>query len=150
MARIARAAVAAAALAVLLPAGCQKTPPPIVAAEGVIRLDGKPLGKAQVRFIPVDGYGVEYMAVGVTDEAGRFQLICNGRPGACACENRVLVTEADIPPRLQSENAQAELAQYLDSLGGRPIPPRYGNLADSPLDAKVAAGRTDYDFDLTR
>jgi hypothetical protein len=149
MVRTARAAVAGAALAVLL-AGCQKTPPPIVEASGVIRLDGKPLNKVQVRFIPMDGYGAEYMAAGVTDEAGRFQLTCNGKPGACACEHRVVVTEADIPPRLQSENAQAELARYLDSLGGRPIPPKYSNLADSPLEAKVTAGRAEYDFDLTR
>jgi hypothetical protein len=138
------------ALAVLLPVGCQKTPPPIVAAEGVIRLDGKPLNKAQVRFIPVDGYGLDYMAAGVTDEAGRFQLACKGKPGACACENRVIVMEADIPPQLQSESAQTDLAKYLGSLGGRPIPPRYQNLADSPLSVTVTAGRTEYDFDLTR
>ena len=150
MVRSARAAVAAAGLAALLAAGCGKTPPPIVPAQGVITLDGRPLNKVEVRFVPVEGYGGEYIAVGVTDEAGRFQLTCNGKPGACACQNRVVVIDTDPPPRLQGENAQAELAQYLQSLGGRPIPPKYGSLAESPLEAAVTAGRTEYDFDLTR
>jgi hypothetical protein len=149
MVRKASVVVVGVALA-LLPAGCGKSPPPIVEAEGTVLLDGKPLNKAQVRFIPVDGYGAEYMASGVTDEEGRFQLTCHGRPGACACDHVVLVTETDIPPRLQGENAQAELAKYFESLGGRPIPPIYGNLTESPLTASVTAGQKQYNFELTR
>lgn len=144
-------AIVLGAVLIALGAGCGKAPPPpIVAAEGVVRLDGRPLNKAAVRFIPQIDYGPEYIAAGVTDESGRFKLVCKGQPGACACENQVLVMEADLPPRLQSENAQIELAHYLQSLGGRPLPPQYGNLVESPLTADVKAGRTEYDFDLTR
>jgi hypothetical protein len=143
-------AAAGAALAVLA-AGCGKAPPPpIVPVEGIVRLDGKPLNNAAVRFIPQIEYGPEYIATGVTDAEGRFRLTCKGKPGACACENRVVVMEADIPPKLQGENAQAELAKYLQSLGGRPIPPRYGNLVESPLSASVKADQKEYAFDLTR
>jgi hypothetical protein len=149
MVRYARAAVVGAVLAVLAP-GCKAPPPPIVAAEGVVRLDGKPVNKAQVRFIPMIAYGPEYVAVGVTDEAGRFKLTCKGQPGACACENRVVVLEADIPRELQSESAQAELAKYLRSLGRPPLPDKYANLATSPLAVTVTAGQTEYNFDLTR
>ena len=94
----------AAAVVVALLAGCGKAPPPpIVEVEGVVRLDGRPLNRAQVRFLPLIDYGPEYVASGVTDEAGRFKLTCNGQPGACAGENRVLVTEADIPRPLQGK-----------------------------------------------
>jgi hypothetical protein len=142
--------VAGAAL-VSLAVGCPKAPPPpIVEAEGVVRLDGKPLNGAAVRFLPMIDYGPEYTAVGVTDESGRFKLTCNGRPGACACENRVIVAEADIPPKLQSENAQAELAGYFKALGSRPLPEKYANLVESPLTADVKAGKKEYDFDLKR
>ena len=140
-----------AGLAVMaLPAGCSKAPPPIVQAEGIVRLDGKPLKGAAVRFIPLIDYGAAYVASGVTDASGRFRLTCNGQDGACACENRVLVMEADIPAKLQSEYAQAELAKYFRDLGGRPLPPRYANLTESPLTATVTPDRAEYDFDLTR
>jgi hypothetical protein len=144
-----RSALAAVAVVALL-AGCGKPTPTIVAVEGVVRLDGKPLNKVQVRFIPVTDYGNEYMASGVTDDAGRFQLTCKGQPGACAGENRVLITEADIPRHLQGEGAQVELARYFQTLGGRPIPLKYADLTQSTLTVTVTAGQKDYPFDLTR
>jgi hypothetical protein len=133
-------------------AGCggKAPPPPIVIVEGVVRLDGKPLNKAQVRFIPLIDHGPEYVASGVTDESGRFKLTCKGQPGACACQNRVLVTEADIPPHLQGEAAQLELARYFQALGGRPIPLKYGDLTQSPLAIDVKPEQKDYALDLTR
>jgi hypothetical protein len=150
MGRNPRVAVAGA-IVVAVAAGCGKAPPPpIVEVQGVIRLDGKPLKKAEVRFVPLIDFGPEYVATGVTDEAGRFKLTCKGSAGACACENRVLVMEADIPAHLQGENAQVELARYFQALGSRPVPPKYGNLADSPLTANVSAGQKEYHFELTR
>lgn len=141
----------AACVVVSLLAGCGKAPPPpIVAVEGVVRLDGKPLNKAQVRFIPMIDYGAEYVATAVTDETGHFTLICNGRPGACACENRVLVVESDIPKELQGENAQLELARYFRSLGGRPIPEKYADLTQSPLSITVTPDHGPYTLDLVR
>ena len=141
---------AAAVILLVAMAGCKAPPPPIVEAEGVVLLDGKPLNRAQVRFIPMIQYGPEYTATGVTDEAGRFKLTCKGQPGACACENCVLVMEADIPARLQGENAQLELAKYLQSLGGRPIPPQYADLTASSLSVTVTADQKEYRFDLKR
>jgi hypothetical protein len=148
--RIAQTLASAAAL-VVFAAGCGKAPPPpIVEVEGIVRLDGKPLKKVEVRFIPVIDYGPEYVARGVTDDSGHFRLKCKGQAGACAGENHVLVAEADIPVPLQRENAQLELARYFQALGERPIPPKYGNLAESPLTANVKADRKDYQFQLTR
>jgi hypothetical protein len=133
-----------------LPAGCGKAAPPaIVEAEGIVRLNGKPLAKATVRFIPQNDLGAEYVATGVTDGAGRFTLTCNGKLGACAGENRVLVMESPLPARVRGEDAQVELAKYLQSLGGRPIPPKYANLADSPLTANVTADKKEHVLELS-
>jgi hypothetical protein len=144
--------VVCALLAALAP-GCGKPkPPPIVEVVGVVRLDGKPLKNVVVRFFPVDDFGPNYQGSGVTDESGRFTLVCNGRPGACAGENRVTVSEAEIPARLKGEDlkTQAELARYLQSLGGRPIPPQYSNLAQTPLTVSVTAEQREYMLELTQ
>ena len=147
---IRRVSSAGAIVWAALLAGCGKAPPPpIIAAEGVVRLNGKPLNKVEVRFIPLIDYGAEYVATGITDETGRFKLTCHGQPGACAGENRVLVVESAIPARLQGEDAQAELAKYFRSLGGRPIPAKYGSLTDTPLTADVNTNQREYNFDLT-
>jgi hypothetical protein len=133
----------------MLSAGCKAPPPPIVPAEGIVLLDGVPLNNAEVRFIPMIEYGPEYIARGITGKDGRFTLTCKGEAGACACENRVLVVEADLPDRVRGANAQAELAEYLKSLGPRP-PQKYGNLVDSPLVMTVSASQGEYKLELTR
>jgi hypothetical protein len=138
-------------LAGLLP-GCGKKVPPIVEATGGVRLDGKPLKNVRVRFVPVADYGPEYVATGVTDQSGRFQLTCHGKPGACACEHRVVVLEGEIPAALKGEDlrVQDELARYLQSLGGRPLPAQYATLANSPLTVTVTAQQKEYPLELTR
>jgi hypothetical protein len=136
------------AVLIALASGCGR--PAIVPAGGVIRIDGKPLKKVVVRFIPKIDHGPDYIAVGVTDDAGRFTLTCKGRPGACAGENTVLVTEAELPNLPRDEKRHPQTAEYFESLGGRPLPQKYTKLLDSPLTADVQAGRTDYDFDLSR
>jgi hypothetical protein len=131
--------------------GCGKEqPPPILPASGVVILGGKPLPTAQVRFIPQIGFGAGYIATATTDNQGRFRLQCNGQPGACAVENMVTVSEADIPPQLQGEGAQRELANYLRSLKNRPIPRNYASPATSPLRITVSEGQEEYKLELTR
>jgi len=143
--------IVCAILAILAPSCGKPKPPPIVEAVGIVRLDGKPLKNVMVRFVPVNDFGPDFQASGITDESGRFTLMCNGRLGACACEHRVTISEADIPERLKGEDlkVQAELARYLESLGGRPLPSKYSNLAESPLTANVTAEQREYVLDLT-
>jgi hypothetical protein len=131
--------------------GCGKEPPPnIVPASGVVLLGGVPLPNAQVRLIPMIGFGPEYIASAVTDDAGKFELQCNGKPGACATENIVMIAEADIPREFQGENRQRELAGYLRSLKNRPIPPKYGSAASTPLKTSISAPQCELKFELVR
>jgi hypothetical protein len=131
-----------------LTTGCAKTPPPIVEVHGVVRLDGVPLSNVEVRFFPGDEFGSEYVAKGITDEAGRFTLMCKGLEGACTGENHVIVADREIPTHLLSEHRQRELAEYKQKLGPRP-PPRYGNLVDSPLKVNVQVDQKEYEMSLT-
>jgi hypothetical protein len=129
-------------------AGCgREPPPPIIDAEGVVLLEGMPIYNAKVRFIPQIDHGPEFIAMGITDKEGRFKLTCNGLPGACAGENLVVIGEADIPAKLQSENAQTALIAYKKSLGPRP-PAKYANLAQSPLTALVTEAQKQFVFAL--
>ena len=119
-------------------------------AEGIVLLDGAPLGHVEVRFIPKIGYGAEYTAKGVTNKAGQFTMTCRGLPGACVGENYVLIMEPDLPADLRGENAQFELAKYLQGLGNRPLPQKYADLTDSPLVANVTADANTFKFELMR
>ena len=141
-------------LVVLGSMGCGKPkPPPIVEAGGTINVDGKPLPAVRIRFIPMfPGFGAEVIAEGVSDEQGRFSLTCNGTPGACVGTHRVLVEEGPLPPGAMGESgdAQMKMTRYLQGLANRPIPPIYGNLAQSPLEVEIKADEKTYDLKLSR
>ena len=101
--------LAAGVLLALLVTGCgQPKPPTIVEVAGIVLLDGKPLKKVAVRFVPMTDYGPDYFSTGVTDDNGRFTLTCPKGPGACACAHRVTVTEAEIPANLKSEDLKVQ------------------------------------------
>jgi len=138
----------------LVLSGCSKSPPPAVPVEGVVTLNGKPLPNAEVQFVPmIKGFGAEYIAIGTTDEQGHFTLTCaNGQEGACACENKVTVTDPPTPEsgRGMSGQAQMAAARFKAALKNRPIPERYGNLAQTPLSITVTADRKDYKLELSR
>jgi hypothetical protein len=134
---------------ITLTAGCGNSTS-IVPAEGVVRLDGLPLKGVEVWFVPTGDYGPDYTARAVTDESGRFRLTCKGKPGAVVGESQVVVLEGPLPANLQGPSAREERAKFLAALGGRPLPPKYGNLSETPLTATVSAEQREYVFDLTR
>lgn len=141
------------ALALLAP-GCSTKPPAVVPVEGVVTLDGVPLPRAHVEFVPdLKDFGAEYNSSAVTDENGRFTLVCalGGQPGAAVATHKVLVTE-HTPDELRGMSAQAQtdLARYMSQLKNRPIPEAYANLAKTPLTVEVKAGQGPVELKLTR
>jgi len=137
-------------IAALVFAGCAEPPPPIIEAQGTVLLDGLPLKNVEIRFVPMIDNGMEFIAKGVTDKDGRFTMTCKGQSGACACGSQVVIREAEFPANLKSEHKQVELAEYIKSLGGRPLPQKYTNLVSSPLVVNVIPGQKEYLFNLTR
>ena len=138
------------ALAIVL-GGCRKAPKPvIVEAEGVVLLDGKPVNKAMVRFVPTMRAGPEYIAMGVTDESGHFYLSCKGQYGACVGDSHVVVMEAALPSELKGEDKGPRVGEYFRSLGARPLPPQYANVVSTPLVFEVSAEQKVYTIELSR
>lgn len=147
-----RVCVQAVGLA-LTAAGCSPSPPVLVPVEGTVTLDGVPLPFARVEFVPdLKQFGAEYGSTAVTDENGRFVLVCTlgKRPGAVVGTHKVLVAE-HTPDDLREANpaTQAKLAEYRAKLKNRPIPDAYASLARSPLTVEVKAAGTQ-DLRLTR
>src|SRR5579875_460502 len=85
--------------------GCGRRIPAIVPVQGTILLNGKPLPKATVQFIPQrSDLGAEFASTAVTDENGRFTLSCGYRdmPGAVVGPHTVVITEGPEPEELRN------------------------------------------------
>ena len=135
--------------------GCARKPdpPPIVEASGLVTIDGEPLPRASIRFIPMfEGFGAEVIAEAVTDDKGRFKLVCSGSNGACVGPHKVTIEEGPLPPGASGESmkAQMKMTAYLQSLPNRPIPPHFGNLAQTPISIEIVPEKNTYDLKLRR
>lgn len=88
-------------------AGCTsgETGPKLVAADGTVTYQGKPLAGANVMFLPENGP----LASGVTDADGKFKLTSAGQPGVTAGPAKVTVTA--FPPGQKVEGSQTVNAQ---------------------------------------
>ena len=134
----------AIAVAVLAIAGCSgvKTPP-VGQVGGVVTLDGQPLTKGQVQFVPDSSKGTKgRMAVGLIGADGRFQLTAF-KPGDGALvgfHKVVIICEEDMPafdPKSPPPPPKSL------------IPVRYTNANTSGLTAEVkSAGKNDFTFAL--
>jgi hypothetical protein len=75
--------------------------PPLGAVSGTVKLDGKPLANATVRFIPLDDSGKmdrkgASVALGLTDDSGHYRLIyVKDTMGAAVGQNRVEIQARD-------------------------------------------------------
>jgi hypothetical protein len=143
-----------ALIVIVLGPGCAPKMPPVVPVSGTVYLDGKPLPLARVEFVPdLKNFGAESNSSAVTDEEGRYTLICNvqQQSGAVVATHHVLVIE-HIPDELRgmSEKSQRQLVEYQAKLKNRPIPEDYSNVSKSPLTVEVKPGQATYDLHLTR
>jgi hypothetical protein len=121
--------------------------------QGTVLLNGKPLPKASVTFVPqVENLGADSNSTSVTDENGQFTLTCayNGQPGAVVGKHVVLIAEPPLPEELRNSRDVREVAQYRAKLGNRPIPPAYGMVSKSPLQIEIKEGQEAVKLELTR
>jgi hypothetical protein len=132
--------------------GCGRRLPSVVPVQGTVLLDGKPLPKASVTFIPqLDRFGAESNSMAETDEEGRFTLTCTykGQPGAVVGKHVVVVTEAPPPKELRRVQDSRVLDQYRAKWGNRPIPPKYSSVSESPLQIEIKEGQGPVTIELT-
>jgi hypothetical protein len=141
---------------IVIAMGCGgKSLPPLTEVEGTVLINDQPLPHAQVQFIPeLSDFGAEVISEALTDEQGKFRLICNkdGQPGAFVAKHRVVVASAPVPSELrgQSGDSQQKLAAYEAKLKNRPIPKQYSTAGQTPLFVDVKTDQRTYVLKLTR
>jgi hypothetical protein len=121
--------------------GCGGGPgdtPEMGTVTGTVKMDGKPLKKALITFIPLD-HEKARQSVGTTDENGDYELKYSLREtGAMLGKHKVTISTAGLSENEYSEN----------SGGGEKVPARYN--VNSELTAIVKPGTQTIDFlDLT-
>jgi hypothetical protein len=137
-----RRAILGGALALAaLAAGCGGSEE-LAPVEGVVRLDGQPLGKGIVTFVPAAGRS----ASGTLGSDGTFQLGTYGKTdGALVGKHMVTITATEAPqgpPNFDVDRPNAAAPKTL-------VPARYA-VAGNGLTFEVKSGETNRaDFDLT-
>ncbi len=104
---------------------------------GIVRLQGKPVEKASILFVPETGKS----ATGETDANGKFTLttFANG-DGAVVGKHQVAITKIELDPATAKDDYPSTLNR---------LPALYANPATSPLRASVEkGGKNDFTFDL--
>ena len=114
---------------------------------GVVTLDGKPLNRAAVKFIPnADTKGIE--CYGFTDEAGKYQLTqLRGAAGAPPGGYKVVISmfaKPDGTPAEVGPNAPPPA----DQGAVEALPPQYSSYTSTKLVAQVPEGGGDVKFEL--
>jgi hypothetical protein len=131
-----------------LVAGCGPTKPSIVPVLGEVLLDGRPVERASVMFIPVFQGGLP--SVGVTDAAGKFTLkTANVGDGAIPGKYSVTIAKVDVTGVLADRTGLAgDIAP-----GGLHkrwiVPERYANPATSSLSVDVRRTMAPQRLELT-
>lgn len=118
--------------------------------EGTIKLDGKPLAEADVRFTPVENQGRD-AAFAITDEQGHYQLqTTRGKAegGALPGEYKVTVIKSVLKPNGQKilNPETGKIEPDVDAVNI--LPPIYQEPDKTPLTVTVDKKSQTFDFDL--
>jgi len=133
-------------------AGCGKRGPKLAVVTGKVTLDGQPVAKALVTFVPVDG---SITSAGFSDANGIYRLGCHLGEGAVIGQHRVSVRSqpSDQGGPVSTSHDPDESAYKAGPENGRPkvfvdpIPARYNE--KSEVVREVKAGTNVIDLELT-
>lgn len=138
--------VAILALAMVLPACGGKKVQKTEGVTGKVTLDGAPLAKCTVYFVP-EGEGTQ--AVGTTDDAGVYTLqTVLGAAGAGTTPGAYKVFfkhEVEVTPEVKNADGEVEKEAVMKV----DLPAKYLKAETSGCTAQVAKGKNEFNFDLT-
>ena len=124
----------------------------LASVSGVVKLDGKPYGKAVVSFQPIgtkDNANPGRGSSAYTDENGRYVLKCDGTQNGAVIgkhQVRIMTRGADnitADPTKGSDDDTSKQKRDVD-----PIPPEWHSRSDKEFDVP-ASGTDKADFDIT-
>jgi hypothetical protein len=134
-----------AAFGCCLLAGCTR-PQPLAIVEGVLKLNGKPLGNCLVTFLPDPARNtVGSYSSGTSDEQGRFRLAYQvQREGAVPGWHRVLIQDLSTSTGVvRRDRGEVDAALPESTAAARPrlsrVPRRYTDPGQTPLQVEVLA-----------
>lgn len=139
-------------IAISLVIGCSNEPE-VIQASGTITINGEPLPKALVSFVPIaEGLDSGHIATGLTDVEGRFELTFFSKSGVCVGPNKVTIVDEPAPDEAREMTAEGDRLrkEHRDSLLNRPIPPQYQSVGLTPLLFEVTSERNDYKIEIIR
>ena len=128
-------------------AGCSSGPR-LAEVKGTVRLNGKPLPKVMVEFVPDAPTGAR--STGTTDEHGQYTLVCDDQqPGAIVGPHRVLLHDLAV----FGDKVHGRKWEQVGTKGGPPeiksrIPPRYESASSTPLKKEVKPEPQTIDLDV--
>ncbi len=134
--------------------GCGAGGPPMGKVKGTVKLDGKPMPKLMVTFIPKSG---GQTSTGVTNSDGVYELLGTNSKGALVGLHTVSITTmldpavsvpTDMPSDSDAYANQGSPAQYTKAAvqNREKIPARYNTQTE--LAEEVKSGSQTIDFDL--
>lgn len=138
--------------ALTLLAGCGSGPadlPDLAPVSGAVTLDGQPLSKAVIQFVP-DAGGRSSTAT--TDDQGHYELLyTSDYMGASLGKHKVTIStgegEAMVYPEGVDPDTLNEAEQRKYASEQKDLPARYN--AKTELTAEIVAGENTHDFKLT-
>jgi hypothetical protein len=132
-------------------AGCGETKPdpdPSVVVSGIVTMDGKPLDRAMVMFIPMEGAKQGNGGSGLTDSSGKYELssqvaektVVGTPPG----KYKVVISKMIKPDGTVADASEPPMM----SAARESIPLQYSGFASSKLTETVSTSGGTYNFDL--
>lgn len=119
--------------------------PPLYPVEGIVTYNNDPVGNASVVFMPKEGL----VAIGRTDETGKYKLLTQGAEGAMAGDFDVVVNASEQLKEATAEEVEGMSDRERAQLNRSLIPARYSKRETSQLTATVKEGEGNtFNFDL--
>jgi len=148
--------VAAAIAALSCLPGCGGGPK-LVPVSGVVTLNGKPLGDAEIVFIPHESNKDGLPGNDKTGPEGNYKAMTQGRSGLVAGKYRVVVSKVPAPPSAASDSFKddpymaklsAQGPEEVDRGPSQQAPKGSGEIKGEFEDREVPAGGGTLDFDV--
>jgi hypothetical protein len=119
--------------------GCDRSGLNLAPVSGVVTVNGAPVEKAGVLFMPQSGP----FASGTTDAEGKFTLATANRPGALVGEHRVAISKTQTTSwQVPGERLPRYETKHF-------LPQKYASPSTSELTAAVIDDDNHFSFDLT-
>jgi hypothetical protein len=145
-------AIVGATILVVVSGGCGRSEPR-AAVEGVVRLNGSPLDRCLVTFLP-EGEASGGCCSAMTDENGFYRLrLADQREGATIGPHRVTIQDMTVSTGTRRRDhgeadRQADASESVLPVRASRIRKCYGVANDTPLRKEIKPGRQVIDLDL--